>query len=61
MTIGMWFVDDIANLLASVQLAQDRIMAHVPQTPEAIAYLAGCADTLDEVATAFGLPSKEQP
>lgn len=31
-------------------------MAYMPQTPEVGAYQAGCADTLDALAMAFGLP-----
>lgn len=57
MGIEMWFRDDVCKLLAAVRLAQERIIAYVPQTPESLAYCAGCDDTLDALATAFGLPS----
>jgi acyl-coenzyme A synthetase/AMP-(fatty) acid ligase len=55
MTIGMWFVNDIANLLAAIRKQQESIMAYVSQTPEARAYAAGCADTLAALALAFGI------
>jgi hypothetical protein len=57
MTIGMWFQDDLANLLASVAQTQMSIMGYIPKTPEANAYQAGCVDTLAALSMALGLPS----
>lgn len=55
--IEMWFLADVAKLLAAVERTQMSIMAYVPSTTEANAYRAGCVDTLAAIAAGFGLPS----
>lgn len=59
MTIGMWFQDDLANLLASVAQTQMSIMGHLPKTPETRAYQSGCVDTLAALSIALGFSPKQ--
>jgi hypothetical protein len=54
MTIGMWFTDDLANILRSLTLS-----SFVPGIPQDERYQAGFQSALLLVAVALGIPAAQ--
>ena len=53
--LDMWFQDDIAKMLAGVDIAALCVLDNVPANPAAAAYRAGHVNAMRAVCAAFGL------
>ena len=51
----MWFQEDVAKMLASVDMATSGVLGNVPDNPSAKAYQAGHINAMRAVCAAFGL------
>jgi hypothetical protein len=63
MGLDLWFREDVARILASIQQTMTASLGAVPtQNPEvADAYQEGFADALQAVAVAFGIAAPSRP
>ena len=58
--LGIWFRDDIRNILQSTCDATLGVLANVPENPAARAYRAGFENAIVAVAAAFGLTTSQE-
>jgi len=57
--VGVWFKEEIENIIASVESANASVAQHV-QTPEMRLYCAGYNAALEAIAIAFGVKHDSQ-